>query len=157
MRGCFALLQWLALIHFVLAVDRAAINPAVNISSSRLTGSVSSTTSSIYGGSSATATSTVTTSSLPGNVTSVASGHSTQAQLKIPIKPTSFTPFPVPSDNPMPPNYPAVYPSQPLSVRYTKLSFLTWDVRIIFYRWGLLKFPILDLRGQPHTLRQRQR
>ena len=118
--------QWLALIHFVLA-DRTATNPGINISSFRPTGSVSSTSSSNNGGSSATATFTVTTSSLPVNVsqTSVASGPSTQAQLNIPIIPASFSPFPVPSDKPILPNYPVVDPSQPLSVSYTRLSFLS--------------------------------
>lgn len=133
MRGWFTLQLWLALIHFVLAVDHAPTIPAINITFSRPTGSVSSTSNSSYSGSSATAASTVTTSPLPGNVslTSVASGTSTQAQLIIPVNPTSFSPFPVPSDDPIPPNYPVVDPSQPPSVSYTTLSFLTWDVRII--------------------------
>ena len=121
MRAWITVQQWLALIHFVLA-DRAATDPGTNISSTP-TGSVSSTSSSNYGGSSATSTSTVT-SSLPGNasLTSVASGPSTQAQVTVPIIPASFSPFPVPSDNPILPNYPVVYPSQPPSVSYTRLT-----------------------------------
>lgn len=121
MRAWNTVQQWFSLVHFVLAVVRAATSPGINIS---FTGSVSSTSGSNYGGSSATATSTVT-SSLPGSVslTSVASGPSTQAQLNIPINPASFSPFPVPSDIPIPLEYLAVDPSQPPSVSYAKLSF----------------------------------
>ena len=115
------MLVWftLALIHFVLAVDSTA---TTNISSSGPAGSVSFTLSSNYGASSATATSTVTTGSLPGNVslTSATSGPSTQAQVNVPIKPTTFSPFSVPSDNPIPPYYPVVNPSQPPPVSYSR-------------------------------------
>lgn len=112
-------IRWLALIHFVHAVDRVATSNGTNISSSGLT---SSTSSSNYGASSVTATSNVTKGSLPGNAsrTSVASSPSTQTQVNIPIKPTTFSPFPVPSDNPISPNYPVVDPSQPPSVSYTR-------------------------------------
>ena len=111
----------LALIHLVLAVD----STATTISSSGPAGSVSFTLSSNYGASSlssATATSTVTTGSLPENasLTSATSGPSTQAQVNVPIEPTTFSPFPVPSDNPIPPNYPVVNPSQPLPVSYSR-------------------------------------
>ena len=118
--------QWLALIHFVLAVDsdsdHAATRPGTNIASSRPTGSVSSTSGSSYSGLSATATAT---SAVNVSLTSVASSPSTQAQLNIPIIPASFSPFPVPSDNPILPNYPVVNPSQPPSVSYARLSFMT--------------------------------
>ena len=162
MRAYITVEQWFALIQFVLAVC-AATSSGTKISTSRPTGSVSSTSSSNYGGSSstsATVTSAVT-SSLPGNVsrTSVASGPSTQAQLNIPISPASFSPFPVPSDNPIPPNYPVVDPTDPPYVSYTRLSFwlLALTLWTIFHRWAPLNFPTSDLRGQPHTLRQGQR
>ena len=116
--------QWLALIYSVLAAasDLDHPRPDINIASSRPTSSVSSTSSSNYGGLSATATAI---STVNVSLTSVASSPSTQAQLNIPIIPASFSPFPVPSDNPILSNYPIVHPSQPLSVSYIRLSFLT--------------------------------
>ena len=124
MRAWITVQQWLLFIHFVLA-DRAATRSGTNISSSRpatCSESVSSTSSSNYGGLSATltATSTVITSlTVNLSLISVASGPSTQAQSNIPINPTSFSLFPVPSDNPILPNYSIVNPSQPLSVSNT--------------------------------------
>ena len=159
MRAWITVQHWPALIHFVLAVDLVlGTNPGIDISSSRLTGPVNFTSGSNYGGSPATATSTVT-SSLLGNVslTSVLAGPSTQTQSNISINPASFSPFPVPSDNPIPPKYPVVDPSRPPSVSWSFDFCWDWHVWTIFHRWVLLNFPISDLRGQPHTLRQRQR
>ena len=130
-----------ALVHFALATH----TPGNNISES-LTGS----TNKSHGGSSTTATSTATTSSLPANVTSVPSGPSTQAQSIIPIKPTSFSPFSVPSDVPIPPNYPALDPSQPPSVSYTRSSF--WQgasILLPFVRLKELLFPQLSQLSPP--------
>ena len=127
MRAGIIAQQWLALVHFVLATS----------------GSVSSISSSSYGGSSTTATSTATSSI---SLTSVASGPSTQAQSIIPIKPTSFSPFPVPSDIPVLPIYTIVDPSQqPPSVSYTRSSF--WQgasILLPFVRLKELLFPQLS-------------
>ena len=138
MRAWIALQQW-GFIPFVVAVDRAA--------GSSLPANV--------------LPSTVTANSLPAVVspTSVAS-VSTQPQSTIPITPASFSPFPVPSDTPVPPNYPAVDPSQPPSVRGYSCYFDSAGTDAFassVIRWAPLRFPISDLRGQPHTLRQRQR
>ena len=128
MRAWITVLQWFALVHFVHALDS---------SSSASAGSVTSTSISNYGASSTTAsaTSTVPTGSLPGNVSliSATSGPSTETQVNIPITPATFSPFPVPSDNPVPPNYPAVDPSQPPSVSYT--SLLSW-LPLKLTRWN---------------------
>ena len=112
MRAWITVLHCFSLIHFVHALDSSSAGLA--------------SSSSNYGTSSTTATSTVPTGSLPGNVslTPTASGPSTETQVIIPITPATFSPFPVPSDKPVPPNYPAVDPSQPPSVRYTGL--LSW-------------------------------
>ena len=134
LRPFAAMLVWftLALIHLVLAVDSTA---TTNISSSGPAGSVSFTLSSNYGASSlssATATSTVTT----GSLTSATSGPSTQAQVNVPIKPTTFSPFPVPSDNPIPPYYPVVNPSQPPLVSYSRFWFrFLLELTHIFIGW----------------------
>ena len=128
MRAWITVQQWLALIHLVLAVDsdHAATSPGTNTFSSRPTSSVSSTSNSNYGGLSVTAVATAT-STVNVSLTSVALGPSTetQVQLSIPITPAPFSPFPVPSDNTILPNYPVVNPSQPPSVSYTRLSFMT--------------------------------
>ena len=124
MRAWITVQQWLALIHLVLAIDsdHTATSPGTNTFSSRPTSSVSSTSGSSYSGLSATATAT---SAVNVSLTSVASSPSTQAQLNIPIIPAAFSPFPVPSDNPILTNYPVVNPSQPPLVSYTRLSFMT--------------------------------
>ena len=138
---------WAAIIPFVLAVN-GATTPGINIlfsnpagsstSSLNLTGSsaapsiplpsTSVLASPTFGSSlpvnvSAAPTSTVTASSPSGNVspTSVPSGPSTQSQSTIPIVLASFSPFPAPSDTPIPPVYAAVDPSQPPSVSNTRL------------------------------------
>ena len=132
-----AWITWTALLPFVLAVDGAVASSGTVISFSG-TSSVDSSASgpSIYvppTSTSAASTSVPSTLSVP-SVSAVpssaaassfpapiASGPATQPQSIIPISPTSFSPFPVPSDVPIVPGYPAVDPSQPPPVSYTSL------------------------------------
>jgi len=105
--------HWFALLPCVLALNDLATPASSNPSAVASSGAppsiipISVISSAVPSVSQIPPSSTPAASDTPASFTTAGS---------IPIPSTGFTPFPVPSDSPLPPVYPAVFPSNPPAV-----------------------------------------
>ncbi|KAJ3513390.1 hypothetical protein NLJ89_g2974 [Agrocybe chaxingu] len=124
--------HWVALVPFVVAQDvsqsvitTTTVSSTASVSSATVSSSasVASSTSELSSSASVTSSEPVTSSTSASSAISASSAVSsavttttppaTQPIITPPIVPSTFTPFPVPSDTPIPSIYPAIDPLRP--------------------------------------------